>query len=388
MTAAVERPLVGVRVLEIASGISGPLAGRRLADLGADVVKFEDADGDWLRSAEPRLSGGAVSASFAAIQRGKAVRDFDLDEPSSRQELVDAVHDADVVVCDRPRRWLDAAGLGPAVDAAQAGEADTVWILLSAYGALGPMAEEPGSELTCQAAAGYTTYVGTRTDPPSRLGANIGETATGIFATQAVLASMYARSTRGVRGQVVTLSTLQSLLSMESIQIAAQAAPDDFLGSRVGGAFYPPQRGWRCADGQITFAFGGAVGKAGRPGWKEFVSELGGEWMFDDPRFDHAGVHTTGLGVRVEETRADYEALFQNHAADDLVERVRSLGGSASKYQTLVEALGHPQAAALGIVTSVPDPPGQVTRVPAWPQTPVVADRAANHTHPDQGRTT
>lgn len=366
MSAAGDDLLGGVRVVELASGIAAALAGRRLADLGAEVTKFEEGDGDWMRRAEPRVPGTSRGATFESLHRGKAFRRFDVDDRSTIDDLVQTVGDADVFICDRSVDWLDAYGFGGLRARTEAGQTDAAWILLSAYGPQGPWRDVPGSELTCQAASGYTTYIGQRGDPPSRLGTNVGETATGIFAVQAVLATMYARRTHGVRGQVVTLSTMQSLLSMASIQIAAQAAPDDYLGPRVGGAFYPPQRGWRCADGQITFAFGGAVGKDGRPGWKEFITELGGEWMFDDPRFDPAGVHTTGLGVRVEETRADYEQLFQNYSADYLVDRVRSLGGSAAKYQTLVEALTHPQVEALGITKSVDDPIGRVTRFPAW----------------------
>ena len=111
--------------------------------------------------------------------------------------------------------------------------------------------------------AGYTRYVGTGGQPAVRLGANVAGCATGIFAAQAVLAALYARRT-SQRGQRVDLSLLNSLLAMKTVHLAAQSDPDASEGPRVGGAYDPPERGWKTRDKPITFAFGGAVGAEGR----------------------------------------------------------------------------------------------------------------------------
>ena len=58
-----------IRIVEFADGVPGPLAALRLSDLGADVIKVESAEGDWLRNAAPALPGSEMSA---ALRNGAA----------------------------------------------------------------------------------------------------------------------------------------------------------------------------------------------------------------------------------------------------------------------------------------------------------------------------
>ena len=60
-----------IRVIEFADGVPGPLAALRLSDLGADVIKVESKDGDWLRNAAPALPNSEMSAAFFELNRGK-----------------------------------------------------------------------------------------------------------------------------------------------------------------------------------------------------------------------------------------------------------------------------------------------------------------------------
>ena len=63
--------LKNIRVVEFAEGVPVPLAALRLSDLGADVIKVERAEGDWLRAAAPALPGSTMSAAFFELNRGK-----------------------------------------------------------------------------------------------------------------------------------------------------------------------------------------------------------------------------------------------------------------------------------------------------------------------------
>ena len=155
---------------------------------------------------------------------------------------------------------------------------------------------------------------------------------------------------------------------MKSIHLAAQSNPDSFSGPRVGGANYPPEHGWRAADNYLTFSFGGSVGQAGRPGWVNFVTEIGLDWMISDPRFsdDPTGRLTTGLGPRARDLRPEYEKEFIKHPAAEVVALVRKHGGAAAVYQDHQQVLEHEQPAALNLIRDVPDGNGTV-RVTAFP---------------------
>ena len=358
--------LKGVRVVEFAQGVPGPLAALRLGDLGADVVKIERAEGDWLRGAAPLMSGTEMSAAFFELNRGK--RSVVLErEPSANKALLQTLlKNADVLITDRSHEELSALGVEGLEHEPFALNPRLISVGISAWGEQGPMRNRKGSELAAQAMAGYTRYLGTLGAPACRLGADVASAGTGIFACQAVLAALLWRRRSG-RGQRISLSLLNSLLALKSIHLAAQSDPDDYAGPRVGGASYPPERGWKTRDAPIFFAFGGSVGAEGRPGWVKFAEEAGFTRLLEDPRFDKIGRDSTGYGVRVQELRAVYEREFARYSAEELVTMIRKYAGNAATYQRADEAINHAQTQALGVVQSVAADGGGTVKVRSFP---------------------
>jgi crotonobetainyl-CoA:carnitine CoA-transferase CaiB-like acyl-CoA transferase len=344
--------LENIRIVELAEGLAGPLATSRLADLGAEVIKLELQGGDWMRGAEPRMTGTDVSAAFYALNRGKRSVALGPNPEQAAPLLLKLLARADAFVTDRSEDELTALGLGAILQTPWPDNPNLIVADVSTWGAQGPLAETPGSELTAQAFAGYTRYLGARGEPPRRLGADVGGAGAGVFTAQAVLAALLWRL-RGGTGQRVSTSVLGSLMSMKSIQLAAQSDPDQYAGPRVGGPQDPPERGWNTKDGPIFFAFGGSVGATGRPGWTQFVEEVGLGHLLDDAKIDRNGRNTTGHGSLVHKMRHAYEAAFVNYTADDLVARIRKYGANVAKYQTADATLAHPQTQALGIVQQV-----------------------------------
>jgi crotonobetainyl-CoA:carnitine CoA-transferase CaiB-like acyl-CoA transferase len=356
--------LGGLRIVELSSGVAGPLAACRLGDLGADVVKVEWGDGDWMRACPPTLDDG-MGAAYFALNRGKRSLYVDTDSADCRAALRGLAERADVLITDLDSAALARLGLGGVDADVCAWNPALIAVRISAFGREGPLAHKSGSELCAQAMAGYTRYVGARGEPAVRLGADVAGCATGIFATHAVLSALLARERTG-SGQRIDLSLLNSLLAMKTVHLAAQSDPDVYEGPRVGGAYDPPERGWATADAPITFAFGGSVGVEGRPGWEQFVQTVGLARLLRDVRFDKSGRRTTGLGPKARELRAEYEAAFTLRPSAEIVARVREFGGLASAYLTHEQLLSEPQVQAQAIVSHVMAPSGPV-RALAFP---------------------
>jgi crotonobetainyl-CoA:carnitine CoA-transferase CaiB-like acyl-CoA transferase len=359
--------LDGMKVIELASGVAGPLAGVRLSDLGADVIKIERSPGDWLRAAAPIAPGSLDSAPFISLNRGKRSVGIGGQLRAAAPLLSRLVATGDVVISDWDQADMDLAGVATLLTEAGQGRSRQVWILLNDFGHKGPLATRRGSELVVQAHAGYTRYLGERGRPAIRLGADVAGSATAIFAVQAVLAAMREVRRSGT-GQSVMISRLNALLTMKSVQLAAQSDPDDYQGPRVGGAHYPVESGWQARDEPFTFFFGGFSGNQGRPGWTDFVDEIGLGWMREDDRFkdDPTGRLTTGNGPRVHALRPEYESEFIKHDASEIVAAVRRHGGSAAEYQDHSDVVNHPQTRALGILRDVSNV-GSEFRVSAFP---------------------
>ncbi|MCC7346821.1 MAG: CoA transferase [Variibacter sp.] len=344
--------LDGIRVLEIAAGISGPYAGLRLADLGAEVIKVETgAGGDWARGAAP-LMPDDTGALFAALNRGKRSLALAGDPAGWRDAMAALASRCDVVILDLPASVLHASGL----DALLAEPGRRIVARLTPFGEAGPLADAEGGELQAQAMAGYTRYLGRHGEPPLRLGADVASMGTGIFTVQAILAALLERAASG-QGQVVSLSQLGSLLALKTVHLAAQSDPDHWGGPRLGGANDPPEHGWRTADRPITFAFGGSVGAEGRPGWMAFIEEMGLQRLAEDPRFDKAGRNSTGLGPDARKLKGEYEARFLNLPSATIIDSVRRHAGIGAAYNTPAEALAHEQTRSLGVVQEAE--PGQ-----------------------------
>lgn len=357
-------PLTGIRVVELHSGVAGALAALRLGDLGAEVIKVEPQDGDWLRSIEPRHPDADYSIVFGALNRGK--RSVQLsDDPQTNDELLrHLLAGADVVIEDNTDGTTSEATFGDLEhvrDRARQGKGRTIWLELTDYGSAGV----PASELTVQATAGYTRWIGRFDGEPERLGYDVASTSTAIFAAEAALAALLARDREGA--QYVALSRLNSLLSLASIHLAAQTDPDAYEGQRVGGEFFEPMTGWSTGREPIVFQFGGSAGKDGRPGWTDFMSELDADWIFKDPRFasDLTGRESTGHGKKSEECKVVYEEIFSGYSDRDLVTRIRALGGEAATFNTYEELMSEPQLAHLGTVQTLGESRSQNGGTPA-----------------------
>lgn len=360
------KTLKQLNVVEFAEGIAGPLAAMRLADLGASVVKIEMEDGDWMREAYPARGDSDQSAAFFELNRGKRSLQLGSNLEAGADAVARLCAAADILIVDQPRDILERIGLTDVVESGSADNPGLIVIDITAWGKLGPMADHKGSELTAQAMAGYTRYLGRAGEPPRRLGADVGSVGTGIFAVQAALAALLRREADG-EGQTVSLSVLNSLFSMKSIHLAAQSEPDLYAGPRIGGPFDPVEQGWKTADRPIFFAFGGSVGATGRAGWEQFVEELGMTEMLADERFDKRGKNSTGHGSDAVRLRGEYEKHFAKHASADLVAIMHRYRANASVYATTAEALEHPQTLALDLMASVPagDDQVQIRRYPA-----------------------
>ena len=110
------KPLAGIRVIELANFIAGPLAGTLLADMGADVIKVEPPQGDMARATPPIRNDESVS--FVALNRNKRSLVLDLKRPEAIEILLALARRSDVFLEAYRPGALDKLGLGAAQETA------------------------------------------------------------------------------------------------------------------------------------------------------------------------------------------------------------------------------------------------------------------------------
>ncbi|GJE58972.1 CaiB/BaiF CoA transferase family protein [Methylobacterium trifolii] len=280
MTGTSERtgPLVGVRVVELAHIMAGPVCGLMLGDMGADVIKVEKIDGgdDTRRSIPPALEG--ESAAYMMMNRGKRGISLDLKSAAGKDVLRRLLADADILIENYRAGTMERLGLG--YETLRKDFPALVYCSLSGFGRTGPYAERAGFDLVAQGMSGLMSVTGEGPGrPPMKCGPPVTDITAGILAAMGVLAAYTHRLKTG-EGQAVDTSLFEAGI----IQTYWQSAIAMATGTAPGpmGSAHPlnaPYEAFETADGWIT------IGAANQTNWLRLLTVLGAEDLAADPRF-------------------------------------------------------------------------------------------------------
>ncbi|MGH6924380.1 MAG: CaiB/BaiF CoA transferase family protein, partial [Propylenella sp.] len=200
-------PLDGVRVIELAHIMGGPVCGLMLADLGADVIKVEKPAGDDTRHFLPPDVNGE-SAAFMMMNRNKRSIVLDLKQERDRDIVRRLLRKADVVVENYRRGTMERLGLG--YETLRAENPGLIYCEISGFGRTGPYSDRGGFDLIAQGMSGLMSITGEGPDrPPVKVGAPVTDITAGILAALGVCAA-YARQLRTGEGQVVDTSLFEA----------------------------------------------------------------------------------------------------------------------------------------------------------------------------------
>ena len=191
----------GTRVIEMASGLSAGVAGRFLADLGADVVRVEAFE-------PPPFDPGERAALNWARARKRILPDPDGRGPGI-EDLEPLVAGADVVITDlSPRRWAESF---PSLEAMVEAYPGVVFVDITRFGRVGPYVDYLGGDLVVLALSGYLFTCGLNDREPLRLGIDLVDIVTGVNAAGGAMAGLHHARRTG-QGQVVEVSALRTML--------------------------------------------------------------------------------------------------------------------------------------------------------------------------------
>lgn len=208
------RPFDGVRVLELAEGISGPYAGRWLAALGADVVKIERTTGDPSRAFGPwpdDLPDDETSGLFLYLNGDKRSVTLNLETSDGREILRELAASAEIVIESFEPGYLGSHGLG--YDELSRENSSLVMIAITPFGQTGPNANLPATELTLYAASGQMWLTGHPERPPLKNGGSQPSYQAGLNAFAAI-SSAYYGAVMHEQGSYIDLSMQETYAAM------------------------------------------------------------------------------------------------------------------------------------------------------------------------------
>ena len=208
-------PLKGLRVLEMARILAGPWAGQILADLGADVLKIESANGDDTRRWGPPFldpdDPSSDAAYFHSCNRGKRSAIVDFSKPEGQETIRKLVRDADVLIENFKTGGLKKYNL----DYASLSEINPklVYCSISGFGQDGPYAPRPGYDAIIQGMGGIMDLTGEPDGSPQKIGVAFADIFTGVYAVIGIQAALAHRDKTG-RGQHVDMALLDTMVGV------------------------------------------------------------------------------------------------------------------------------------------------------------------------------
>jgi CoA:oxalate CoA-transferase len=332
--------LGGVRVLDFTTIVSGPYCTRLLADLGAEVIKLEPPEGDFIRSQPPLRDG--KSAYFAHLNCGKKSLAIDLHQPEAIAIVHELAATADVIVENsRPgvmhRLHLDyaeIAKLNPRI----------VYCSISGFGQHGPWATRSAYAPMLHAVSGFDLVnlsYQNGLERPLNTGIYVGDVLGGTQAFGAIQSALLARERTG-RGDYIDLSMMDGVLGMLIYEFQEAQFPQP----RRANTFQPT----RAKDGFVMIAavkpnnFAALAAAVGHP-----------EWM-DDPRFGTIKGRARHWDL--------FMAMLDEWAATRTAEECEAIltrgGVPCSRYFSVREALNQPHVEARGSFARIDDGAGEL----------------------------
>jgi crotonobetainyl-CoA:carnitine CoA-transferase CaiB-like acyl-CoA transferase len=235
-------PLAGLKVIEAANFLAGPMSGMILADLGAEVVKVEPPRGDPYRRFG-RVYGDSGLVFKAANQNKRSVA-LDLKSDAGFASLLELLADADVLITN----WRPGVAERMGLTGARVRDEfpQLIWVRVSGYGPDGPRAGLPAFDGIVQARSGAML---SGVDTPTNVNSNVADKVSAMFAAQTVTAALHQRSTTGT-GSVCDMPMVDAMAYFYGADISAGHRiegqdPDPAVSAAAAGdATFETADGW------------------------------------------------------------------------------------------------------------------------------------------------
>ena len=286
--------LKGLKVVEMATWLFGPMSACVLGELGADVVKVEPHEGDPMRGLIHRLHDG-VDWVFEIPNRNKRSVALNVRAPEGAEALRRLLADADVFIVNLRRGALERLGIDYA--SIQAEHPRLIYAHATGYGTEGPDIDRPAfDELAYWARGGFMETLGPPGSEPIRLVGAMGDLPSAMNLSAAIFAALYQRELTGA-GQFVTCSLYGGGIWANGFAIqGALATGQNFPRSDRYSAFNPLYNSYQSADGKWMQL---AMIQEERF-WAPFAEAIDQPILTDDPRFAEAAARRQHIREAVE----------------------------------------------------------------------------------------
>jgi len=351
------RILEGIRVIDMTQYLAGPTVTRMMAEMGADIIKIEQAPGGDPSRQYAIVNDAGRSGYFVQQNRGKKSLCLDFDHPKGKDILLRLLSSADVFVENYGPGVMERRGLH--WDSIKELNPRLIMASISGFGRDSSMSDRPAFDMIAQAFSGSMFMTGDPEGPPMPVGQSIADVMTGVHAVTAIGYSLFHRERTG-QGQFVDIAMVDSLF--HSQELAVQGP------SLTGMKWKPKRSGHRSRINSPLGAFKGPEGwiviQCMDAQWPRFTEAIGQPELLTDPRFSNL----IGRTKNREELNSIIEKWMEGFETDqailDILAAARVPSGPVlAPY----DAIGHPYFESRGAIREINDPLLGALHIPGDP---------------------
>lgn len=339
-------PLSNIKVIELGTMITAPLAAMMLADLGAEVIKVErNGGGDPFRS----FNGSLYSPHFVSFNRNKISLVLDLQTEEGHEALLRLVDDADVVLDNFRPGVLDRLNLNS--ELLQKRNPRLIHCSITGFGKGGPYEGRPAYDTVGQALSGI---LGLSIDPdtPRMSGTTISDNVTGMYACYGIMAALLERQLTQ-KGRKIEVNMLEASVAF---------MPDALMNLEMLGLHNSPYTRvsfsqcyvLRCADEKAVAIHLSSPDKF----WRGLLNAIGAPELGDDSRFSTRGARIENYLILSDELQKRFTA----RARAEWIERLEAQDVPFAPVHRIEDVFTDPQVAALGSLKPMTLADGTVAR--------------------------
>jgi formyl-CoA transferase len=347
------KPLSGLKVVELGTLIAGPFAARIMGEFGAEVIKIESPDGgDPLRKWRKLYEG--TSLWWYVQSRNKKSVTVNLKHPAGREIVLKLVAEADIVIENFRPGVLEKLGLG--WEALSAVNPGLVMLRLSGFGQSGPMAAQPGFGAIGESMGGLRYVTGFADRPPVKTGISIGDSIAALWGVIGTLMALRHREQQGGKGQVVDVALYEAVFAMME-SLVPEFDVFGFVRERTGNIMpgITPSNTHTTRDGKHV-----TIGANGDAIFLRLMQTIGREDLANDAQL----ADNAGRDARRDELYAVIDAWVATQDESDVLRLLAAAEVPASRIFSVADMFADPQFLARQMIESATLPDGKSFRMP------------------------
>ena len=348
-----QKPLAGLKVVELGTLIAGPFCTRIMAEFGAEVIKVESPDGgDPLRKWRKLYEG--TSLWWYVQARNKQSVTANLKHPDGREFVRRLIAEADILVENFRPGVLEKLGLG--WEQLKVDNPGLVMVRLSGFGQTGPYKDQPGFGAVGESMGGLRYITGFPDRPPVRTGISIGDSIAALWGAIGALMALRHKEVNGGAGQVVDVALYEAVFAMMESMVP-EFDVFGFVRERTGNIMpgITPSNTHTTRDGKHV-----TIGANGDAIFLRLMRAMGRNDLADDPGL----ADNAGRDARRDELYALIDAWVGAHDEAEVLRVLEAAEVPASRVYSAVDMFADPQFIARQMFETAQLPDGKPFKMP------------------------